>query len=746
MPSNNFDPKWYKQHYSQQSGTTIENPAEHYEQFGQNDPNLQPNETAWEDYNNRFPDFDPEWYQQHYEQQSGNEIQNPRAHYTQYGQNDPNLRPNQKAWQEYRESDEWKKSHLESLGIPEGFDWQFYLQQNPDVQDEYGYSFEAAAQHYADWGKNEMRPINADQANNPAFISNQDIENPDLPPGTEYEPVLQDVTDEELLNGGDYTVDPDGASYTAETVDPVTAYTPGNVTAEQGTAVTADDAPTVDAATADVTTAESPNAGAAAQAEAYTVDPSSIPQIEAAIGKLREAAQVEAAQGGLSKETLDALRYAENLNAEAKLDKRATVQYQYKTLTDFPPGDIPPWARGAVKEAESRMAARGLGSSSIAGGAITGAVLKAALPIAQQDAQIFAAFENKKLDNQTQAVLTKAGFLADMDMKNLDNRQQAAVQNARNFLQMDLANLQNRQQAAVLNAQSQQQQILSNQAAINTAENLNVQETNRMRQFNADLDAQMARFNAGQANQTARFNADQQNRVGIANAQMQAETERFNVSQQNMMTQLNVQERNKVEMFNTELAANIDKFNTAQINTMSRFNAGENNAAARFNAEIKNMRDQFNVNNRRTIDQFNTQWQRQVNTQNTQIQNRANFTNAQNLLNISNSAISNSLMYLRDMNDFIFRASENDKDRAANHAIAMLNNTASMDRLMAQMDQESQNSFYSALGSFGMNIVSGVVEDTDLDIGSWFSGSESDYSFSDDFGTDVFNDDLFEEG
>lgn len=349
---------------------------------------------------------------------------------------------------------------------------------------------------------------------------------------------------------------------------------------------------------------------------------------------LSEKAHMDAQLGSLSPETIASM---DPNQVQGEVDPRSLVQYQYaKILENTGPDGIPLFARDAVRKAQATMAARGLGNSSIAGEAITAAVLQAAMPVAQQDAKVFETMTLANLDKKAQATMLKAGYLAQMDMKNLDNRQQAAVFNAQGFLNLDMKNLDNSQQATLLSTQNRQQAMLSDQAAANAA-----------KQFNA-------------ASQT------------------------------------------DVDKFFASLTSDIDKFNASQINAMKQFEADKDLAADQFNATMANQREQFNVNNKTLIDQSNTQWRRNINTANTTTANATNQINAANILSQSEFAMQALWQETRDNASWAFQASENQKTREQQVALAAMNRQAIFD----QMDEQSKQEWYSALSRFAANFFS----------------------------------------
>jgi hypothetical protein len=220
----------------------------------------------------------------------------------------------------------------------------------------------------------------------------------------------------------------------------------------------------------------------------------------------------------------------------------ATVKGQLdKLMQDFQGGQTPAWAAGAIRNANAIMAARGLGASSMAGGAVTQAAMESALQIAIQDASIYSAFE----------------------MKNLDNRQQAKLQNAQAFLQMDLQNLDNEQQMALLRNQSKIQAIFSYTAAENASRQFNATSKNQTEQFFANLKASVSMFNAGQANDVAQFNR-----------QVNEARNQFNAANRLVIDQSNAQWRRSVTTTNNATINEANRINaqTASGMTLAAYN------------------------------------------------------------------------------------------------------------------------------------------------------------------------------
>jgi hypothetical protein len=223
---------------------------------------------------------------------------------------------------------------------------------------------------------------------------------------------------------------------------------------------------------------------------------------------------------------------------------------------------------------------------------------------------------------------------------NLNNRQQAAVMNAQSYLKMDMQNLSNSQQVVLANAQLRQQRFLGDQSAENASR----------------------QFNAVSQKQTDQFFANLSNQINTSNA-----------SRSDAMNQFATAEKSKVaaQNANNQIAVN-------------QANAQREAAISQFNAQLKDQRQRFNIENQRVIDQSNVAWRRQINTANTAAINAANQTDAANLLNISNFAMSSLWQQWRDEASWVNQASENADDRAHNLALAALDRDTQLSIISAE--------------------------------------------------------------
>jgi len=243
-----------------------------------------------------------------------------------------------------------------------------------------------------------------------------------------------------------------------------------------------------------------------------------------------------------------------------------------------------------------------------------------------------------------------------MIFQNLSNNQQAAITNAQAYLKMDLANLSNAQQANLQNITTRQTFLLSDQAAANAAFQFNASSQNQVNQFYDKLSTTIADQNAARLDAMNKFAEAEKSKINALNAQ-----------------------------------------NTIAVNEA---NAKREATLNQYNATLANQREQFNVTNQREIDQSNVVWRRATNTANTAAVNAANQVNAQNLLNISNWALSSMWQQWRDEASWVNTSSENAANRNHNLAMAALERSTVLDL----QDKASKDSLYELIGRFGFEV------------------------------------------
>lgn len=233
---------------------------------------------------------------------------------------------------------------------------------------------------------------------------------------------------------------------------------------------------------------------------------------------------------------------------QAVVDPSQTVEGRMEALLNPPDGEVPLWARGAVREAESRLASRGLGRSSIAGESIAAAYINSALPIASADANI--------------------------------------------YFQTNMANLQARQQTELANLQARQQTLLSDQSAINAAKQFNASNAQQHSQFFAGLMSSIVTTNANMLNTMEQFNAAEANRQLAIETQNAAELANADAQRRTAVSQFNAELKNAREQFNVQNQQIIDQSNVLWRRTINTANTAAENAAIQ--ANVQNL---FNLSN-----------------------------------------------------------------------------------------------------------------------------------------------------
>ena len=223
-----------------------------------------------------------------------------------------------------------------------------------------------------------------------------------------------------------------------------------------------------------------------------------------------------------------------------------------------------------------------------------------------------------------------------------------AAKDADTYKQMIFQNLSNNQQAAITNAQAYLTMDMSNLS--------NRQQTNL-----TNINTRQAFLLSDQA---------------AANASYQ-----FNATNQNQVNQ-----------FYDKLSTQISDQNAARVDAMSKFSEAEKNKVTALNAQNTIAINEANAKREATINQYNSTLEN-----NTAAVNAFNQTNAQNLLNISNWALSSAWQQWRDEASWINTSSENDKNRNHNLAMAALERSTALDL----QDQASKDSLYELIGRFG---------------------------------------------
>ena len=388
--------------------------------------------------------------------------------------------------------------------------------------------------------------------------------------------------------------------------------------------------------------------------------------------------------------------------AAANPSQQAMVQGQLGNLMqDFDGANPPAWAAGAMRAATAAMAARGLGSSSLAGQAVVQAAMESALPIAQADAQTIARFESQNLSNRQQSAMLAAEQRARFLGQEFDQAFQAKVMNASKI--SDIANQ---------NFTAEQQVQLENSRAANTMNLQNLSNAQALVMAEASALAQLDVANLNNRQQAAVQNAQNFLQVDMANLSNRQQTDLFKAQQRvqalftdqaatNAAAQFNASSQNQVDQFFANLSSQVAQFNATQQNAQAQFNAGQTNTIARFNAELNNQRDQFNASNQLVIAQANAQWRRQIATADTAAINRANELNANAILDISKTAYDNLWNYYADTMEWAWTSAENQIDRNNALAIAELDAKTRSKVAGEQADTAAGNAIGSLIGTLG---------------------------------------------
>ena len=388
--------------------------------------------------------------------------------------------------------------------------------------------------------------------------------------------------------------------------------------------------------------------------------------------------------------------------AQGNPSQQAMVQDQLAGLmTQFQGTNPPAWAAGAIRTANAQMAARGLGSSSLAGQAIVQAAMESALPIAQADARTVAQFDAQNLSNRQQAAMLAAEQRAKFLGQEFDQAFQVRVQNAARVA--DVANQ---------NFTADQQVQLENSRIANTMNLQNLSNSQALVMSEAAALAQLDSQNLNNRQQSAVQNAQNFLQTDMANLSNRQQTDLFKAQQriqslftdqaaENAARQFNASTQNQVDQFFASLGSQVSQFNATQQNSQAQFNAGQVNAIEKFNAELNNQRDQFNAQNQLVISQSNAQWRRQIATANTAAVNRANELNASAVLDISNQAYNNLWQYYGDTMEWAWTSAENQIDRNNALAIAELDAKTRASIAAEQASTAAGNAIGGLIGTIG---------------------------------------------
>jgi hypothetical protein len=500
---------------------------------------------------------------------------------------------------------------------------------------------------------------------------------------------------------------------------PVADTTTTQATTTQAAAPTVTTAPQVTAATTTPvasTTAATGSVSKDAQVEAQTQSTTNVGQIESAQGTATQVGgePTRTLEGGeLVDPVADASKaaaFTETITAaQADPSSRATVQGQLATLmTSFDEGKTPAWAAGAMRNVTAQLAARGIGSSSMAGQALIQAALESSLPIATADAQTFATFEMTNLNNKQQRAMLSAQQRATFIGQEFDQAFQSRVLNSNKI--SEVANMQFTadQQIALENSQAVNTMALSNlsnRQAIIMAEASTMSQLETASLNNRQASAQQNAQSFLDMDMTNTTNAQQ---AVMFDAQSRIQSMLTDTAAENASRQFNATSEQQTDQFYSNLKTTVSQFNATQANAQSQFNTGESNAISKFNTEIANQRDQFNAQNRLVIDQSNAQWRRNIATADTAAINRANEVNAKALLDISNSAYNDLWQDYKDKSEWAWTSAESGRDRFSQMAIQRMSADASITIAQIEADYKTSVSAGEGLAKLFLGDMSGT--------------------------------------
>ena len=454
-----------------------------------------------------------------------------------------------------------------------------------------------------------------------------------------------------------------------------------------------------------------------AQVNAATQDSTNVGDLDAAQGT---ATQVEGAptrtlEGGeLVNPVADAQKAAQFTEqitaAQADPSSKATVQGQLATLmTSFENGKTPAWAAGAMRNVTAQMAARGIGSSSMAGQALIQTALEASLPIATADAQTFASFEMTNLNNRQQRAMLSAQQRAQFIGQEFDQGFQSRVINATKISEVANMRFTADQQIALENSQAvntMRLSNLSNRQAIVMAEastlsqldlsSLNNRQASAQQNAQSFLDMDMA--NTSNAQQAVMFDSQSRIQSMLTDAAADNASKQFNATSQQ-----------QTDQFFSNMKSNVSQFNASQANAQAQFNSGESNSISKFNSELSNQREQFNSQNRIVIDQSNAQWRRDIATADTAAVNRSNEINAKSLLDISNNAYNDLWQDYRDKSEWAWNSAENGRDRFTKMAMQKMIGDSALTIAQMEADYKSSSDLGGGLFKLLLSPTTGTI-------------------------------------
>lgn len=243
-------------------------------------------------------------------------------------------------------------------------------------------------------------------------------------------------------------------------------------------------------------------------------------------------------------------------------------------------------ARTRAAQASNR---RGMGNSSIAVGAAENAVLDAAVPIANMDANLYGRnleVNTGMLNAERSQNALEAGRVAmqNVEAQNTERAQRALAEER--VAEQNTANVQQRNQAVAVQDQ--------------TAQQFNVQNERDIALTEAELASKAKIINAANQQQADEFTAQQVNAMETEQARIDADTAKFNTQQSNAFIMSQLDQANKVQIadlqsfYENQLAGNqasSDLFQT----TMNALDSIQKNVDMDAATKQQNINQQVNM-------------------------------------------------------------------------------------------------------------------------------------------------------
>ena len=350
--------------------------------------------------------------------------------------------------------------------------------------------------------------------------------------------------------------------------------------------------------------------------------------------------------------------------AEASPSQKATVRGQLEGLMqDFEGGNTPAWAAGAMRNVNAVMAQRGLGASSMAGQALVQAAMESALPIAQNDSQIFAKFQLQNLTNRQQRAMLAAEQRATFMGMEFDQAFQSRVMNATKI--SDIADK---------NFTAEQQVQLENSRAVNTMNLSNLSNRQALLMAEASALANLDTQNLTNRQQAAVQNATSFLQKDFKNLDNRQQTALFKVQEvskalfsdqaaENASKQFNATSQSQTDQFFANLDQQNNQYNVSQENAIRQINTNAENAIKQFTSTQAQARNQFNAANSLLVAQANAQWRQTISTANTVAQNESNMAFAKAVNGMTSNNLDQIWQRERDLMQYNFESVEQGKNR-----------------------------------------------------------------------------------